>query len=196
MTGQIPDAVIYHDRLYALTGQEGDGLFDPSALGLRPLAMSTACWRGYVCEYTVVDGGLVLTELEMLVEGEPPTLFGVTPAEDASRGRRYEGLREPVRFTGRLLLGREFLNELYVHMGFQSPWKYEDVQELVFENGHLTEAHDRSEAAAQRRRAEADARRRGAEQSAAHPVVRPPDPAEPDATRSWIEKSFSLDIDL
>ncbi len=175
--------MIYRDQSYALTGRDGDGLFDPSALGLRPLAMSTACWRGYVCQYTVVDGGLVLTELEMLVEGEPPPLFGVTPLKEGLRGPRYEGLREPVRFTGRLLLGRGFLSELYVHMGFQSSWKYEDVQELLFENGHLTEAHDRSE----------DAARRRAEPS---PDDVPPSPADRTSTRTWIQRTFSRDADL
>ncbi|MFC4909215.1 hypothetical protein [Actinomadura gamaensis] len=183
MTGQIPDVVLYRDLSYSLTGQEGEGLFDPVDLGVTPTPMSSACWRGFVCRYAVVDGGLVLTGLDLSVDGEPPALFGVTPVRHEFRDNVYNDLREPVRFTGRLLLGREFIDGLYVHMGFQSAWKYEDVQELIFENGHLTAAYDRSEDAA-RRRAEPD------------PAEAPPPHTDRDAVDRWIKKTFSQDIDL
>ncbi|WP_147341223.1 hypothetical protein [Actinomadura logoneensis] len=195
--------MIYEDRSYALAGQDGEGLFSPSALGLRPVPMSTACWRGHVCEYTVLGGELVLTGLEMRVEGEPPTVFGLAPVHrEGARGPRYQGLREPMRFTGRLVLGRELLSEWYVHMGFQSAWKYEEVRELVFDDGRLTEAHDRSEDAARRRRAEADAHRRRSREAGDQdrarpgPPLPPPLPAQQDPTHAWIEKSFRRDIDL
>ncbi|MCP2341236.1 hypothetical protein [Actinomadura rupiterrae] len=183
MTGQIPDSVQYRGHSYSLTGQEGEGLFDPADHGIQPAVMSTACWRGFICEYTVVDGGLVLTELQLSVEGDPPTLFGVAPERDELRDLIYRNLREPVRFTGRLLLGREFIDGLYVHMGFQSSWKYQDVQELEFENGHLTAVHDRSAEAAQRR-------------AAPDPADAPPAHTDSEAVQDWIKKTFSQDIDL
>lgn len=43
-----------------------------------------------------------------------------------------------------MLLGRGFIRELYVHMGFDPAWKYEEVHELLFREGALTEAADRS----------------------------------------------------
>ncbi|MBS3793093.1 hypothetical protein KGY77_10685, partial [Candidatus Bipolaricaulota bacterium] len=48
-------------------------------------------------------------------------------------------------YTGGLLLGDEFIQDLYTHMGFQAPWKYEKVIELIFEEGKLQKETDRSE---------------------------------------------------
>ena len=53
MTAQISDSVRFEGRTYSLVGVNGSGLFDPEALGLRAVASSTACWRGFYCTYTV-----------------------------------------------------------------------------------------------------------------------------------------------
>jgi len=57
----------------------------------------------------------------------------------------YRNCPEPVSFTGGILLARGFIEELYEHMGFHPAWKYREVHELVFNDGVLIEAHDRSE---------------------------------------------------
>lgn len=183
MTMQIPDSVFYRGQTYDLTGQEGDGLFTPSALGLEPLWMSTGCYRGYMCEYKVVDGELVLTGLAVRVEGGRPALFGVEPVEGIYGHCHYEGLNEPIRFTGRMLLGDDFHRDLYVHMGYPSAWKFDEVHELTFENGRLTAERDRSEDAEQRR---------------AHPKPGdvPPPREDREATEAWIERIFQLGFDL
>jgi hypothetical protein len=51
-----------------------------------------------------------------------------------------------------LLLARGFIDNLYVHMGFHSAWKYEAVVELVFDTGVLTGEFDRSRQMAELRR--------------------------------------------
>ncbi|MFC5184622.1 hypothetical protein [Actinomadura harenae] len=182
MTVQLPDTVHYRDRAYSLTGKEGGGLFDPPAHGLKPAWMSTGCYRGFLCEYAVADGALVLTGLEMGTKSEAPALFGVEPFEGI-HGPRYEGLHAPVPFTGRLLLGDEFDFGLYVPMGYPSAWKFEEVWELAFEDGRLTTARDRSEDAARRR---ADPR----------PGDLPPPRDDHEATQAWIERVFTLGFDL
>ena len=57
----------------------------------------------------------------------------------------YENVNLPIDFTGGLLLGRDFIEELYVHMGFHPAWKYREVHELVFENGVLQSQKDCSQ---------------------------------------------------
>jgi hypothetical protein len=95
-------------------------------VGLEVTMMSTGCWRGFICEYEIVDGALMLVTVELalsdaaLSRDPAPVLFGVRPG----RGRRnlggesvvsYTGFREQVGFTGTLLLGRGFVREFYVH---------------------------------------------------------------------------------
>jgi hypothetical protein len=119
---------------------------------------STACWRGYQAIFAVLDSRLVLETLHLnLLEGDPkafrrvqgPTINGVTPTGSAEEfdffNNHYEGLNYHLEYSGGVLLADGFIRDLYVHMGFHPPWKYETVIELVFENGVLRNEFDRSE---------------------------------------------------
>ncbi|NUU20196.1 MAG: hypothetical protein HOV68_01585 [Streptomycetaceae bacterium] len=186
MTGQIPDFVHHRGTQYALTAVAGSGLFDPADHGLRTRPPSTGCWRGFLCDYTVTDRHLRLTRLE-LTPAEPPdddgpVLFGVRPTVDGPDGhhpgsRNYRDMAVPMAFTGRVLLGGEIAAGPYLHMGFRPAWLFEDVVELVFAEGRLTEEYDRSAELADVRRRVGDAGAR---------------PAEGEATRDWIERTGSL----
>ena len=112
---------------------------------MLPVPVSSACWRGFVCRYEVAGGRLLLDELSLREhEGRYVPLNGITPKEDHFGAYVYRGLSLPVNFTGRLLLASGFIQELYVHMGFQSPTSYETVLELSFEDGALAGVTDRS----------------------------------------------------
>jgi hypothetical protein len=148
MTAQISDAVVYRGKPHNIAGINGSGQFDPTQQGIRPVVISSACWRGYHCTYEVADGSLLLTrvniglgeeDLAAAERGEGPRLFGQLPRRyprhgivtDPDTGEmcessevwessdfRYDGLRRVVPFSGGLLLGDDFLWDLYVHMGF------------------------------------------------------------------------------
>ena len=61
MTAQASDQVRHRNQLFALSGVNGSGLFNPSSHGLQPNAgANSSCWRGFVCDYGVSDGGLFL----------------------------------------------------------------------------------------------------------------------------------------
>ncbi len=76
----------------------------------------------------------------------PPIPGGVEAQRDQERGTAvYRSMKHPLEFSGRMLIGREFIDVLYVHMGFQAPYTYREVFELVFEKGHLVESRDLSE---------------------------------------------------
>lgn len=190
MTAQISDTVLYRGAEYDLCGIDGEGLFEPQPYGIEPRMISTACWRGYYCTYQVGGDELLLTEVhvglhdedaERARRDEGPPLFGVRPRWDERDWCFvYAPVEVPVSFTGGLLLGRDFIRELYVHMGFHPGWKYREVHELLFEQGRLREAFDRSAA-----------------MEAIRGSLKPTDlkPAR-DASRAeveaWIKQTFSL----
>lgn len=153
MTAQISDTVLYQNRLFDIAGIHGSGLFNPLKHDLEPRMLGTSCWRGYYCHYEISDNQLVLNtvhigldrqQAELAEHGTGPQLFGQTP-QKGYRGWEYSDLNTLIPFTGGLLIGHHFMQELYVHMGFHPAWKFREVHELTLENGHLLEAVDRSE---------------------------------------------------
>ena len=153
MTAQINDTCFHRKIDFSVAGTSGSGLFEPATIGIQPVSMSTACWRGYVAHYSILDGELFLTSLQIGLApddsiraraGKGPELFGVLPTADRFSGFSYEGFQSRAAFTGGLLLADGFVRELYVHMGFHPAWKYKTVREVIFEAGHVTADFDRS----------------------------------------------------
>lgn len=170
MTAQVPDVVVYRGAAESIAGIAGSGLFDPRGLGLPLQAISSACWRGFHCEYAVADGALYLRRLnlglsdeavERIAQGAIAAPFGRLPQRYTERIRvlrgddwvdedwhspdyRIDGLREPVAFSGGLLLGADFIDETYIHLGFHAPCQFGTVHELIFAAGRLVAEHDRS----------------------------------------------------
>jgi len=156
MTAQINDDVFHRKINFSIAGIKGSGLFEPKRHKIKPSSMSTACWRGYFLSYAIEDGRLFLTRVTVGLSGSQekaaragkgPPLFGQHPRHDDGPmgGWVYDHLRQPIPFCGSLLLGAEFIDELYVHMGFHPGWKYRDVREVFFEHGRVTDDLDLSE---------------------------------------------------
>jgi hypothetical protein len=190
MTAQINDTVFHRKIGYTLAAISGSGLFKPQSVGIEPVSMSTACWRGYYVEYAVEDERLFLTQVALGLSkadelrakaGGGPTLFGIHPRYISQRCEWvYEGVHEPVPFTGGFLLGDGFIRELYVHMGFHPAWKYREVRELLFENGCLRSDLDRSR--------EMEGVRSKLAAEPLRPVL-----GDKTAIKYWVEKCFSRD---
>ena len=145
MTGQIHDKVIFEGLEYDLVSVSGEGLFEPSEHGMLPQMLHTACWRGFYCAYAIEQSELFLTSLTIRTQdGQYPPIDGIFPTDDDYGTMRYLGLRLPMLFRGKLLLGTEFIREKYVHMGFQSPDAYQKIVEVTFLEGKLTDTQDRS----------------------------------------------------
>lgn len=151
MTQQFSDTVAFRRARYDITAAEGMGLFDPAASGLAPMGWSTGNYRGTVCHYAVSAGRLGLRRLEVGLEGAPPPVAGVYPTREPRyafidgplKVWRYEGLRIPVSFGGKLLIGRGHITGLpFLHMGFEPAWRYAIVWDLAFEDGRLRDARD------------------------------------------------------
>ncbi len=148
MTAQAPDMVTFDGAEWALVGIDGQGLFDPAAWDLRPIALNTAEWRGFVCRYAVEDDRLRLAHLSIGLREEDGAALDRLPGVVRVVGERvrwnvdFEGVDVP--FTGTLVLGQGFIRDLYVHMGFHPPWKWERVVRLELDDGHVTASTDES----------------------------------------------------
>lgn len=198
MTAQFHDTILFNEKVFSIVGVNGTGLFTPASIGVMPFPTITACWRGYVCHYKITSNKLFLNELQLslgldeLTEGERkfvpqsgPEINGVKPHKSGIFNNNYEGLSLEIPFTGGILAGHGFLQELYIHMGFHPAWKYQTVFELLFEDGDTREIRDVSKGIEQIRK-----KMRAA-------------PLKPDIRQSskqeveeWIEKTFRLDYDL
>jgi hypothetical protein len=188
VTAQVPDQVTYDGSAYRMTAIDGHGLFSPDDHGIEATAMGTACYRGFLCSYAIVDDNLILRNVEIGRNPDQPVapvLFGVEaqPTDEHSHYKHelmYHGLAAHIKFTGRLLLGRDEAHVGRLHMGFRPAWSYEHVQELSFDKGRLLSAHDRSADLAHVRDHIGAAGLR---------------PADADDRPAWIERTFSLSFD-
>ena len=50
----------------------------------------------------------------------------------------------PMYYSGRMMLGRSFISEYFVNIGFPATLGFRDLLELVFEDGILQQVSDRS----------------------------------------------------
>lgn len=129
MTAQTPERLIFEGREHSMCSEPLGDFFGLG--GKRPEFRSphTACWRGYVGTWEVIDGRLYLTQLKgWLKSGEEATLETVFPGY----GERV--FAHWFTDTVRLPQGKQLE---YVHMGYGST--YERDLLLRFSKGELIE---------------------------------------------------------
>lgn len=156
MTAQVHDSLQHCGEQHVLLACSDGQPFYPVDAGYRPFMKSTACWRGYIAQYQVVDGQLQLHDLSLnhrprVVPGprrlEPPSLNGVQAIREDEMffcGWGFSNANLPLGYTGGVVIGRDFVDDLSTHRGFDPVWEYRRVQELVFDKGRLVETNDAS----------------------------------------------------
>jgi hypothetical protein len=172
MTTQIPDTVVYENRDFSIADVNGSGLFTPDEVGLSVQMMSTACYRGYYCQYTVRDNLLYLTKLTVCLSdrdasiaerGEGPFVFGQKPKRepyeyediDGNKGTDwgdwfYDNFEHRVPYNGGLLLGGDWI-DTYRILRFSPDLAYRNVYKLTFQSGVLLESNNISTEVAEKR---------------------------------------------
>ncbi len=183
LTGQMADTLKYLKEKYNITGVNGEGLFHPEDVELTPYSSCTACWNGYLVYYEIVNDELRLAEL-LINTKKAKDINGIQAEKSAISffTHQFSNLNIKIPFTGNLLIGNEFIQSMYVHMGFQKPITYAKVIELKLRNGNLLEVEDISQRIKEIR-----------ERSQDPPSS--PHPQSEEALENWIERSFSLDYD-
>ena len=176
MTAQIGDVYKHQDRKYTIVDMTNPINFHPRDYGLMPHSRCTACWNGYWCEYNLDSEVLLLENLYMFneddnyppingVEVSPPTFIETTGYSGKKNKletfmmpefmghRLYQNVGLEIPYTGRVLVGDDFIWDYYIHMGHQRCWGYRRLMEFVFEEGLLLEINDHSNIARQLRNA-------------------------------------------
>lgn len=150
MTAQISDFVEYNNNKYAIVAIQNDWPFSPENYGITPIATSSANYRGYFCDYAIKEGALILEELFVgQDENNIPTFNGVTAIKNRfyriNHIFEYKDVGLPVNYSGGIIIGNDFIEEFYVHMGFHRAHCYKYVKEIIFENGNVIKVIDHSE---------------------------------------------------
>lgn len=149
MTAQISDTFFYDDKNWNLIASTNEIRFNPREYGLKPISPNTACIDGFVCDYEIVNNLLNLKTLYISLEQPKyhPVVMG-TEAEKLFNdmfGFDYcYNFNLPIKYTGKIMLGDDFMFEYYTHMGWQQAWSYKSVKELEFKDGILINVIDYS----------------------------------------------------
>lgn len=153
MTAQIGDKYTYKNNQYCIVAMNRRVDFNPKTYGLNISPSCTACWRGFWCEYEIYDGGVVLKKLYVhTADDKYPDINGVkvNATEDPYEymgHRLYNDLNIGINYSGKILIGDEYMPEYYIHAGFQRAWAYKELKEFIFEKGILVKINDYSDAA-------------------------------------------------
>jgi hypothetical protein len=173
----MSDTLKFENEEYIIAGIKGDELFNPEFLGITLYSRCTACWRGFTLYYEVVNQYLVLQGILFNTKDEPSPLNNKIPinAEEYFFDYLYENLDLKSDFSGNLLIANDFIQELYIHMGFQAPTSYKNVLELIIEDGKIISFEDKSEEMEYLRNHERN------------------EDEKTENVQQWIEEKFSLD---
>lgn len=156
MTAQFGDQFLYDGVCYNIVRIDEPLNFSPEAYGITPEAACTACWNGFWCRYNITDEGIFLEDLYIHSKDEVyPEINGVAPCTEGDGKpltyfghRLYKGLNLRIPYSGKILVGTEFLPKYYIHGGYQRPWAYNVLTEFILEKGVLAEKKDHSHLAA------------------------------------------------
>lgn len=144
-TGQIPDILIYNGDTLSINSNPLEGLSNIDSLrkmlfGGKEGCITTACWREYQAEWTIINNRLYLTNIfsccfyEDNIKADLKTLFG----------ERYENGKVKADWvTGNLTTSKgKFL--FYVYSDYYSVYEGQNV--LTFKDGELfeTKSYDNS----------------------------------------------------
>jgi len=151
MTAQISDTFIFENDTYSLIGFSGGELSFPQQFGMEAEMLDTSCYRGFYATYKLTKKALLLTELTLREKnGNYKSIGGIKPITEKFKAT-YQDLNEVVPFTGKIRLAKDFIQELYIHMGYQKPTAFKTVIDITLKDGRVLEIDDRSQEMEQKR---------------------------------------------
>lgn len=146
MTIQIGDFCKFNNVWYTILAASKEIPFSPSDYGISSDTKCTACWRGHWCEYEVSAKKFLLQNLHTFCSNnEFPPINGVeVDMTDAVGFHVYRNIELKIPYTGKILLGDDFLKDQSRNLYLDRQWAYDKLVELVFVNGYLVKSKDRS----------------------------------------------------
>ncbi|MBS0592007.1 MAG: hypothetical protein JSR84_00910, partial [Proteobacteria bacterium] len=131
MTAQISDTFIFKGDEYSLIGMTSGDLASPEQFGMEPEMIHTACYRGFYATYELTEKALYLRKLSLREKNENYLPIGGIEPEQEEFQATYHGLSVLVPFTGKIRLAKDFIEELYIHMGYQKPTAFKTVLDMT-----------------------------------------------------------------
>lgn len=151
MTAQISDTFFFKGDEYSLIGMNGGDLASPEQFGMEANMIDTSCYRGFYATYEFTEEALYLSELTLREKNENYLPIGGIEPEKEDYQATYHGLRVMIPFTGKMRLAKDFIMELYIHMGYQKPTAFKTVLDITLKDGRVVEIKDRSQEMEQKR---------------------------------------------
>lgn len=135
-TSQVPGRLIYKHDTLSIFANPLEQLLDIDSLRLKLFGdkkgcMTTACWRGYYAEWTIIDKELYLTGIysccyyEDNIKSDLQQLFG----------EKFNNGKVKAHWVTAKILSPQGKQLYYVHAGYESLYEKEVVFEIV--NGQL-----------------------------------------------------------
>jgi len=151
MTAQIPDTFLFKGENYSLIGIQGGNLASPEQFGMESEMIHTACYRGFYATYELTEKALYLRAIALREKnGNYLPIEGIEPVKEDYQAT-YHGLNVVVPFTGKIRLAKDFIEELYIHMGYQKATAFKTVLDISLKDGRVAEIKDRSQEMQQKR---------------------------------------------
>lgn len=158
MTTQFGDSLRFQGERWALLATRGNAIFDPKQHGMNPVRHSTACHRGYWCEFECADNALLLRKLAISLTPvhskavvEPPEFAGVKALTQQEVGvlifneYLYADLNFTIKADLRLLIATDLIRSLDPGYGGNGlPWQFRRLMDLKIEKGCLASTEDLS----------------------------------------------------
>lgn len=152
MTAQIVDTFLFKVDENSLIGMNGGDLALHEQFGMEPEMMHTACYRGFYATYELTEESLYLRALTFREKNANYVpIEGIKPAKEDYQAT-YDGLSVVAPFMGKIRLAKDFIEELYIHMGYQKPTAFKTVLDITLKEGCVVEIKDRSQEMKQKRR--------------------------------------------
>ena len=145
MSQRVTDPFIWKDEEWVFLGADDVySLFDPEKYGLHPSMPSTACYKGFIIQFSVRDSNLYLDRLAVYCDdGSYPPINSIEPSIGTTGMQEYSDLNIPLKYSGIVIVGREIKPE-YEGRAFTGPHSYETTYELEFRDGILVHHKDTS----------------------------------------------------
>ena len=144
MTAQLPDTFLFGGERFSLIGMTEGVLATPEQFGMEPIMIHTGCYRGFYATYELTEEALYLRELTLREKNEEYLPIGKIQPEKENFQASYRGLSEVIPFSGKIRLARDFIEELYIHMGYQKATSFQSVLDVTLKEGSVVEIVDRS----------------------------------------------------
>lgn len=137
----LEQEIIYFDKKYHILNAEQEFIVHPAAFGLLPLT-KVSLQSPFTCEFHIEDYRLIMDRLTIVND----------TAGNAGMGKMEENDMEcemndcQIPYTGAILIGSRPVREYYRKDGKLACFSYQNVFELVFEEGILKTTIDQSKA--------------------------------------------------